>query len=191
MISINLNKGPKCCNTIVRNAKLVTLTVHCCLMTVKTMAYTFKESTGENARAKWSESVGANGGVKFKGADKQSDLPSQANFILPSFETWNGNTLNSGSITRTLNIPNGTYTLSIEIAAINQNGNINADNIVLLANGNQLGKLSNQGNSFSNGNVNGVQVYINMKMLLSATDIWHSVFNSMMVTTLTGYCLRT
>ena len=128
-------------------------TVLCTIIAAKVMAYTYMESADESARTKWSENVGANGGVKYKGADKQSDLPNGANFLLPSFETWNSSTLNSGSITHSTitGIPNGTYTLSIELAAINQNGNINADNILLVANNATLGKLSEQGTSFSSG----------------------------------------
>ena len=89
------------------------------------LAWSYTEETNTTNASKWTENVGASGGVKYK--DNQN-LPDGSDFSLPAFEAWraaaDGN-LTNGSIKHATitDIPNGEYKLTFEYIAISGNKN--------------------------------------------------------------------
>lgn len=126
--------------------KIILLVAAGLLACANVRAFDYIESIDAATAAKWSETLGAEGGFKVK--DNNNDIPAAAGFSgSPCFEVWrNGNDLN-GSITRKTikGIPNGTYTLSFEYLAVKQNGTNDPMGVYFNVNGNTNDRITSFG----------------------------------------------
>ena len=126
---INSNGCHQCSQHVLkRQTKVLILTVLCVLGLSKSVAQTLpyiEESSDANCSL-WSISNGVSGTdnrVKPKGS---TDFPTSSGFSSPCFEVWtsnaNGGHLNQGEIThQNINLPQGTYTVSIEMMGVADN----------------------------------------------------------------------